>query len=330
MNTTQNQTNSVFETLGKAAKNTDTSWSIGTFGAIAEFFHCPQVPTRFLQETNHLSAENELGKLSIEHHSDLRLVPYEGLSTLSSAWTQGVLICLPQSAATLNQRHGIQEIEPDSIAREATDRNQALFDLGLGVAHLDACIRSDDRKLISVLRSHQGKSLFSTDPPLAALIRAANPTRSFRTKIACIDVYQAIPDDNDETPLGPHTHVSERLLAHNRTQAATIPVPEGWIPVLAFYPPNPVRDARGELAAFDFDTYNRFQSLLLAHGSPEYGGAKRAFTRAMESKTGPERYRSSQSKSQRTAIRIAIRQYLHLHGDSELLTQWRQVFEPAG
>lgn len=330
MSTPTNQTNPVFAILIKALRDLETSWSIGTFGAIAEFFHSPQFPTHIKESPTHLSAKTELGHLQIELHDELRIVPYEGLSKIGTAWTQGVLICLPETLAALNRRSGIHEIEPEHSTCKTRTHRPVTFDLGLDVAHLEACIRTGDPELISVLRSHPGISLFSENPPLSARIKSANPVRSFRTKVARIDIYQAVPEENEETPLGPHTHISERLLSRKQIQAATIPLAQGLIPVLAYYPPNPVRDLNGELTEFDYDRYIQFQSLLREHGSPEFRDAKLMFARAMTSKSNPEDCPLPQSKHQRTAVRIAIRQYRHVHGDSKLLASWRKAYEPDG
>lgn len=330
MSTPINQTDPAFATLSKALRDLETSWSIGTFGAIAEFFHSAQFPTRIEESATHLSAKTELGQLTIEWHDDLRLMPYEGLSKITTAWTQGVLVCLPETIATLNPRNGIHEIEPERSTLKTTTLRPVTFDLGLDVAHLEACIRTVDPELISVLRSHPGMSLFSKNPPLSTRIKSANPVRSFRTKVACIEIYQDIPEENEETPLGPHTHISERLLSRNQTQAATIPVTQGWVAVLAFYPPNPARDLNGELTAFSLDRHLKFQSLLMKHGSPEFTDAKLMFAEAMVSKSNPEDCPLPQSKNQRTAVRIAIRQHQHVHGDSQLLARWRKAYEPEG
>ncbi len=319
----------VFEVLKDALKDPETSWSIGTFGALAEFFHDGDQPAHISESPDHLSAETPKGRLSIAQNDQMRLLAYEGLSTLPTAWTQGVLVLLPTEEARLAHRTGIAEVEGHHSQRTTSDPSQVLFDLGLGVPHLDACIRTDDPQLISNLRTHLGRNLFSKDVPLEARIKAVNPDRVFQTKIASIEVYQDIPDPLEETPLGPHTHLSERLLSHKRTHAATIPVEDGWVPVLAFYPPHPVRDLAGGLAKFDLEKFNKFQKLLQSCGASAALNTKADFYQAMATELAPQDHPPLSTKQQRTAIRIAIRQYGHQFGETSLLKLWRAAYEPA-
>lgn len=305
-----------------------TSWTIGTFGALAEFFHDPAQPITIHETTAGVFVCSALGAIQIKPHAALHLIPYEGLSSLANAWTQGLLVCLPIETAYLSNRTGICEISTDGGCLKPASGSEILFDLGLGIPHLDFCIRTSDPNLISILRTHLGRSVFSDGMYLLGAIQAASPTRVIATQVARIEIYQAIPPDGSETPLGPRTHLSQKLLQMNRTQAATIPVPDGLVPVLAFYPPNPVRHETGTLRAFDAEAHIHFQSLLEMFGPTDLVRIKKAFRNAMGASREPSEGISPQSKHQRTALRVAIRQHHHTHGSSELLHRWQQAYEP--
>ncbi len=319
----------IFDILKSALEDRDTSWSVGTFGALAEFFHDPVTPSEIRVSATRLVAATAQGAIAIDRSEDMRLLPYEGLSSVPTAWTQGVLVCLPKAKSTCHNRFGIAEVGTDENPLNGSPPGDVLFDLGLGINHLDAHIRTNDPALIAVLRSHLNSSLFDTDVALLAAIKAANPSRVFATKIARIEVYQEIPDDHEVTPLGPHTHLSERLLKRRKTQAATLPVPDDWVPLLAFYPSHPVRDKAGGLRTFDRHAFDHFQSLLAAHGPNDLNQVKQTFRQAMANISEPADKPSPTTKFQRTALRIAIRQYVHEHGSSDLLSRWRAVYEPA-
>ncbi len=305
-----------------------TSWSVVTFGALAEFFHAPDSPIIVTETGESLAVVTPQGAIRIKPHADLRLVPYEGLSSLENAWTQGVLVCLPTAQARLNGRTGIHECGMDDDSLQPEDETALLFDLGLSIAHLDVGIRTADPDLIALLRTNIGRSLFDESSGLLPALKAASPPRVFTTHIARIEAYQEIPAEDGETPLGPHTHLSQKLLQHNRTQAATLPVPDGWVPVLAFYPPNPLRDLSGTLRPFDTDAQADFQALLAAYGPAELTHIKSTFRDAMAVGDGPDKTPTPTTKQARTALRVAIRQYHHTHGPSELLERWRHAFEP--
>lgn len=319
-----------FDVIKKMLRETSTHWAVGTFGALAEFSHDPSDRPEFEFSVTLLSVKTARGAIAIKSHPAMRLFPYEGLSSLEHGWTQGVLICLPDEEATLDNRTGLFEIGIDQDACWDSAARGVLFDLGLGVSHLNACIRTENENLSEQLQTLNGANLFDPDLNLLTTITDANPTRVFISKVARIEVYQAIPDAQGTTPSGPHTHLSEKLLSHRQSQAATIPVPAGWVPVCAFYPPNPVRDGDGNLRSFDGAAHQQFQDLFSRYGLTELIRIKETFLSAMNNQTGPASFKTPANKAERTTLRIAIRQYFHLNGASSLLSEWRDYFEPTG
>ena len=79
-----------------------------------------------------------------------------------------------------------------------------------------------------------------------------------------------------KSPEGPHTHVLPRLLAHGRLNAATVPVPEGWLAGMTLFPAHPLLRADGEPIAFDAARYQAFQSLMKQFGDPALVAGKQA------------------------------------------------------
>ena len=64
-------------------------------------------------------------------------------------------------------------------------------------------------------------------------------------------------------------------LAHGRTDAATEPLPEGWIPCAHLYPAHPLRDQLGRKRAFRREHHAAFKALLERYGVPELVTLKR-------------------------------------------------------
>ena len=313
----------LFDILEHYINDRSTSWSIGTFGAMAEFFHSSTEPLNSSKKNTTLTAKTSLSAIEINYTKSMQLVPYEGLSKLEGAWTQGVLVCIPTTEAQMTNRSGISEIK-------TIDKSSFIFDLGLRLGHIDVCIKTDSKELISVFRAHLGKSLFDSDLNLTRIIQAASPIRIIKSKLACITVHSQFQVTEEKTPLGLHTHLSNNLLKHNRTQAATIPMPIDYVPVLAFYPPNPIRDITGSIRPFDTKEFDRFQGLLSNFQPKPLARVKHTFMQAMNKGVGPYECPLPSTRAERTSLRVAIRQRFHSHGPSVLLSKWKATYEPTG
>jgi len=121
--------------------------------------------------------------------------------------------------------------------------------------------------------------------------------------------------------------VLPHLLRHERSHAATIPIPAGWVPCLHLYPANPVCDALGRPQPFDRAAYEAFQSLLRGFGDPELLCIKDAVTQAVRANREPDGFSLLASRAGRATVRVALRQLAHTDGDCPVLTAWRHAFD---
>ena len=308
-----------------------TGWSLGTFGAFAEFSREASEDAPLTRDQNTIGIVTSRGATSIGRHPATRILPYEILSKLPNAWSQGVMICLPQSDAAMAGNALITDIGTDTEALVG-DSDARFFDLGLGVHHVDFCIRTDDPALVRLLERHSGTAFSDVGETVIGAIREACPVRVFRSQLGRIEVYQRIPSESadDHTPAGPNTLVIAELLAHHRTHAANIPVPEGWLPCLAAYPPNPIRAGDGDIQSFNQEAFYRFQDLINWFAPPELSGIKQQVFDAVSTGKMPEAVASPKTRAERTALRVALRQYHQLHGPSGILDSWKAVYEPTG
>jgi len=233
-------TDHVMTFLAGQLADIEAGWSVGTFGAIAEFTRDAGAPADLHQTSDGISVVTDKGGLSIAPLPGLRLIASESPTTES--WSHRVALCLPQESCAMSQRSTLTEIGPDGAALRAEDRNGVLFDLGLGTLQIDACVRVGDPDVVAALRDHTRKSVFAPGNEAMRIILAANPNRVFVSRIGRAEVYQPIPPPGGKSPDGPHTHVLPKLLVHGRTHAATEPLPEGWIPCAHVYPAHPLRD----------------------------------------------------------------------------------------
>jgi hypothetical protein len=111
-----------------------------------------------------------------------------------------------------------------------------LFDLGLGILQMDACVPVNDPAIVAALRGCTGKSVFALGNDAMGIMLAANPHRVFVSRSGRAEVFQPIPPPDGKSPDGPHTHDLPKLLSHRRTHATTEPVPEGCVACAHLYP----------------------------------------------------------------------------------------------
>ncbi|MEJ2868052.1 hypothetical protein WCD74_09775 [Actinomycetospora sp. OC33-EN08] len=243
-------------------------FAVGTFGAIAEFLRPPGATVTVEHRPGRHTAVCDDGALRLDlQHGALTPRAWRR-PTGTDDWTHAVALCLPTDRAAGPSRAAVTVLgdDPDPLVAPGT-----LIDLGLGVAHLEACIRTSDRALVD--RCEEASAL---DGELVGAIVGSGATRVFRTAVARIEVCTPIPPPDGDSPLGPHTHLLPALLAHRRTHAATDPIPDGEVPVASVFPNHPRRDALGRPHPYDADADAAFEAVLEAFGDPDELSAARA------------------------------------------------------
>src|SRR5262249_28482036 len=106
----------------------EAGWSVGTFGAIAEFTRDAADPAELHQACGRISIVTDQGGLRIASLPELRLTASESPTTES--WSHRVALCLPLQSCAMSGRTTLTEIGPDGGALRTEDRNGVLFDLG--------------------------------------------------------------------------------------------------------------------------------------------------------------------------------------------------------
>jgi hypothetical protein len=227
----------------------------------------------------------------------------------------------------MHRRAVLTECGPDSDALRPEDRTAVLFDMGFGTEQVDVCVRTADPRALATLRTGLGLAPLAPGNPVMPHMPQLSPHRVFICRFARVEVYQRIPGLGEEPPIGPHTHVLPNLLRHQRSHAATVPIPAGWVPCLHFYPASPISDALGKPRPFDRMAYEAFQGLLHDFGDPELWRIKQEVTHAVRSACGPEGFSVPTVRAGRATMRVALRQLACTDGESPVLTAWRQVFD---
>ena len=315
----------VIDLLQREMANPDTQWSLGTFGAIAEFTRDRDEPVRLTQSQDAIAAVTPRGGIALKPDASSR--PFASESITKSGWSQRIALCLPSGECAMNGRNALTEIGADPDALRPEDRQAILFDLGLGALQADFCVRIADRDLVARLRELCGRAIFEHDNPAMGMILGANPHRVFLSRLGRIEVYQPIPPASGKSPEGPHTHVLPKLLKSGRTHAATEPVPDGWVPCAHLYPPHPARDGMGEARPFDPASHRNFQAMMAACGDPKTLAIKRRVVDAVRSGELP--LEIAGDRHGRAGIRIALRQLKAEGQVSTTLAAWLATFDQS-
>jgi hypothetical protein len=305
--------------------DTEAGFSLGTFGAIAEFTRDANEPASLVQGHGRVGVVTGRGGIRLVPNPELRPIASE--SPTKEAWSHRVALCLPRSRCAMNGRTELTELGPDTDALRNDDRNGVLFDLGLNTLQVDVCIRSADPEVIAALRDRAGKSVFSHGNDVMRIILAANPHRVFISQIGRAEVSQPIPAPGGQSPDGPHTHLLPKLLAHGRTHAATEPLPEGWIPCAHVYPPHPLRDRLGKKRPFRQDHHDGFQAMLERYGTQEQVTLKHYVIDAVMEGRGPSELTLPDDRFARATVRVALRQLQATTPESPALLEWLSGYD---
>ena len=329
----------IADTIREQLRKHGTGWSIGSFGAIAEFHHHPDEPVPASADGQSLACVTSRGGVRFDRVADIVPVAYETLSAKPHRWTHGVALCLPATDAAMNKRCGITELGPDRDALRPQDRDAILFDLGVCAAndsqrYIDFCVRTDEPILIDALRAGSGRSFLDPDNPAMAPIHERNPHRIALSAVGRVEVYQPIADPAAQgvPPIGPHTHVLPKLMASGRFYSANLPIEDGLVPCAMMYPGNPTMSALGEDCEFDPDLHDSFQQLFWHCGAAEQCDIKRRALRALAAGETPDRFAVPDSRVARPAVRVLCRQLNRDHRlvfDTKLLQAWSAAFEPG-
>jgi len=323
----QDRFEKIIEVVHLHMETPSTSWSIGSFGAIAEF-HVDEDET---MECNLSSTggtvQSERGAICIKLSEEIRAAPYEILQRSNHRWLHGVNFCVSESAGAMAGRDLLNELGGDKDALRVEDRGNILFDMGLGIPHVDVCVRTGNQDLIRLFRENAGTSMRAPDNPAMGVIKERSPHRVFLSRLGRVEVYQQIGSSAKgiPTPPGPHTHLLPRLLKHRRTHAANVPVLAGCYPSLSMYPANPTSDDMDNFRPFDAADHQAFQELLDLFGDPAVVALKRRTVE--EVRQGKAPLDCALDRYQRTAVRVALRQLYWTDGESETLSAWRDAFE---
>jgi hypothetical protein len=101
----------VFTLLATHVADAETQWSLGTFGAIAEFSRDADEPVTSWHMDASMSAVTARGGIRIAPMADMRPIASE--TTTRESWSHRVALCLPIDQCAMGQRAVFTELGPD-------------------------------------------------------------------------------------------------------------------------------------------------------------------------------------------------------------------------
>lgn len=314
--------------LFAALENPAHGWSMGSFGAIAEFHRTPA--EALLRDAPGIKAT--AGGAIALRPGGARAVAFETLSPQPGRWSQSVALCLPAGAARMGGRAVLTRLGPDAGAVLPDHRGAVLYDMGLAQEQVDFCVRTDDPALMAVLDAACGSFVLAPGNPAMGAILAAHPHRVALTRLGRVEVFQKIggPDTGGVSPPGPHTHVLPRLLASGRTHSANAPIPRGLVPCAGFHPASPISDGMGRPRPFDAAAAEAFDRWLSLWGAPDYVAARDSLRAALRAglPAADALCIRRQTRLTRTAMRVALRQWAAAGG--AVPQDWAALDRTAG
>ena len=135
----------LIDILRRYIRDTEASWSCGSFGAVAEFARDPDEAA--IISENGLSIVTARGGMRLAVVDGVRAIAYELPGRHPDTWQHGLALCLPEDNCRLAGRAALTELGPDAKALRPDDREAILFDLGLAIGGADICVRTADPKI---------------------------------------------------------------------------------------------------------------------------------------------------------------------------------------
>jgi predicted Fe-S protein YdhL (DUF1289 family) len=211
------------------AEKQDTGWSIGVYGAVAEFATGNDLLPEIEGGDDHLILRTSGGALRLRLPAGTRMFELIG----AAGKVERRVLALHRSRLKGAPASGVTELGADEGAIEPVCRSGRLFDLGVSRSIISFCVRTGEPALIAALRRADGRDPFDPTTCLVPALLASSPDRVVISPIGRIEVSAPILNSDRK---GPHTHLLPELLAHRREQEPGFALPEGYTAGVSIFP----------------------------------------------------------------------------------------------
>jgi len=210
------------------------TWVIGCHGATAEFMAGADEPMTLDAGPDGILATTEQGGLRFQSRENFRALQWRDPRMPDA--TRAIFIVIPRPRDSGSVSSGLKIEGRDHGALKPEQREDALFDLGLGRDHMRFLVRTGKAEVRHALTAAQGLALDAVLSRCGGLLLRENPVRVVDSAFGRIEVYAPIPAPGGKSPPGPHTHLLPGHLAMQRATAPSVDLPEAYSLSATFYP----------------------------------------------------------------------------------------------
>lgn len=210
------------------------AWVAGVVGAVAEFTPKPhgQVTTRTSGDT--VIAQTDGGALRFCIDDSVRALTFESATVpLEKA---RIVLAVKRERGRPGLADALTALGLDIGAIHETDRQAALFDMGLGRKEARFTVRCTPGRAFDALTGALGTTFPANMAQIGPGLLAKSPTRVVETALGRIEVSAPIPAPGGTSPSGPHTHLLPDHLATKRALPPGMDLPRAYLPGAVFYP----------------------------------------------------------------------------------------------
>jgi predicted Fe-S protein YdhL (DUF1289 family) len=210
------------------------TWVHGIFGAVGEFCIGPDDACEIVAEGERITAQTGRGAIRFDVTDQVRAL---AMTTKVGAATRDVIVlATPRGHLGRAANQGLTALGPDRGAIRSREREERLYDLGLGASAAGFCVRTSDTELARELEDRIGQGWAELLAGLGGRIVCASPPRVILSPIGRVEVFTPIPLPSGRSPDGPHTHFLPIHLAVGREMPPGLELPEALVPCGIFYP----------------------------------------------------------------------------------------------
>jgi predicted Fe-S protein YdhL (DUF1289 family) len=203
------------------ARQPNIDWSIGVYGAVAEFVTRNATIPEIEIGDDRLILRTSGGSLRLRPPPGTRM--FELVDAVGKV--QRRVLALHHSRLRAVPASGVAELGADAEAIGPAHKTERLFDLGVTRSIIRFCVRTGETSLIAALQRANGLDALDPNIGLVPALLASSPDRVVISPIGRIEVFGPIVRSDRG---GPHTHLLPKLLACGNELKPGFALPEGY------------------------------------------------------------------------------------------------------